>query len=90
MTTDRPYKRRRKATEVVEDLHRNSGRQFAPDVVSSFMKAMLRELTGETKDKRFRRLLGREYMETEGLAASIKNSLNGMTPTSTLTSIGLR
>ncbi len=78
MTTDRPYKRRRMAAEVIEDLQRNCGRQFAPDVVSSFLKAMLRELTGETKDKRFRRLLGREYMETEGIVPALQTALSGM------------
>jgi hypothetical protein len=28
---------------------------------------MLKELTGEAKEKKFRKLLGREYMETEHL-----------------------
>jgi HD-GYP domain-containing protein (c-di-GMP phosphodiesterase class II) len=87
MTTDRPYKRRRPANEVFEDLERNAGKQFAPEIVSAFYCSMLKELNGEGKEKRFRKLLGREYMETEGLAISLKNSLNGMTPTSNLTMI---
>ncbi|HLM61649.1 MAG TPA: HD-GYP domain-containing protein, partial [Pyrinomonadaceae bacterium] len=45
MTTDRPYKRRRPANEVVEDLQRNSGRQFAPELVKAFCRAMLKEIT---------------------------------------------
>lgn len=85
MTTDRPYKRRRAAAEVFDDLRRNSGKQFAPEVVTALFRGMLKELTGEIKEKRFRKILGREYMETEGLAAMLKDSLNQMGPTSPLT-----
>ncbi len=89
MTTDRPYKRRRPANEIVEDLQRNSGKQFAPELVTAFFKGMLKELTGETKDKRFRKLLGREYMETEGIIPMLKDALNGINPTSSLTLVSL-
>ncbi len=85
MTTDRPYKRRRPANEIVEDLKRNSGKQFAPELVTAFFDGMLNELTGENKQKRFRRLLGREYMETEGLVPLLKQALNNMNATSSLT-----
>lgn len=81
MTTDRPYKRRRAAVEVIEDMTRNSGKQFAPEIVSAFLKGLFRELTGETKEKRFRRLLGREYMEAEGIIPAVQNALNGTAPT---------
>jgi HD-GYP domain-containing protein (c-di-GMP phosphodiesterase class II) len=37
MTTDRPYKRRRPAHEVIEDLQRNAGKQFAPELVTAFV-----------------------------------------------------
>lgn len=89
MTTDRPYKRRRPANEIVEDLQRNSGKQFAPELVTAFFKGMLKELTGETKQKRFRRLLGKDYMEAEGIVPMLKNALNGMNPTSSLTLVSL-
>lgn len=89
MTTDRPYKRRRPANEIIEDLQRNSGKQFAPELVTAFFKGMLKELTGETKDKRFRKLLGRDYMETEGLIPMLKDALNGINPTSSLTLVSL-
>ena len=89
MTTDRPYKRRRPANEIVEDLQRNSGKQFAPELVTAFFKGMLKELTGETKDKRFRRLLGRDYMEAECLVPMLKDALNGISPTSSLTLVSL-
>lgn len=85
MTTDRPYKARRPAKDVVEDLQRNSGRQFAPELVTSFLGGMLKELTGEERNKRFRRLLGREYMEAEGIVEKLKLSLNEMAPTTPMT-----
>ncbi len=85
MTTDRPYKARRPAKEVVEDLQQNAGKQFAPELVSSFLGGMLKELTGEDRNKRFRRLLGREYMESEGIVDKLKLTLNEMAPTTPMT-----
>ena len=46
---------------------------------------MLKELTGESREKRFRRLLGRDYMEAEGIADTLKQTLNEMAPTTPLT-----
>jgi HD-GYP domain-containing protein (c-di-GMP phosphodiesterase class II) len=89
MTTDRPYRRRRPANEVFADLCENSGKQFAPELVSAFLRGILKELKGETKEKRFRKLLGREYMEAENLLPTVANYLNGMTPTSNSTAVGL-
>lgn len=85
MTTDRPYKTRRPAKEVVEDLQRNCGKQFAPELVTALLGGMLKELQGETKNKRFRRLLGRDYMEAEGIIPILRTALNEMRPTSPLT-----
>jgi HD-GYP domain-containing protein (c-di-GMP phosphodiesterase class II) len=85
MTTDRPYKRRRHANEIIEDLRRNSGTQFAPEVVTAFCGGMLKELTGKDKRRRFRRLLGREYMEAEGLVPMLKQALNGIDSPAPLT-----
>lgn len=78
MTTDRPYKRRSGAKDVVIDLQQNIGKQFSPDIVSAFLRSMLKEMTRETKDRRFRRLLGREYMETEGIVPALRTALSGM------------
>ena len=85
MTTDRPYKARRPAKEVVEDLAGNAGRQFSPEIVTAFLGGMLNELTGEDRNKRFRRLLGREYMEAEGIVDKLKFTLNQMAPTTPMT-----
>ncbi|HKX84555.1 MAG TPA: HD-GYP domain-containing protein, partial [Pyrinomonadaceae bacterium] len=82
MTTDRPYKRRRPAADVFDDLRQNAGKQFSPQIVTAFFGGMLKELTGENKDRRFRRLLGREYMEAEGLVPMLRQSLNSLGPTS--------
>ncbi|MEK7854551.1 MAG: HD domain-containing phosphohydrolase, partial [Acidobacteriota bacterium] len=54
MTTDRPYRRRRPANDVFEDLQRNAGKQFAPEIVSAFFRGILKELNGEVKEKSFR------------------------------------
>ena len=89
MTTDRPYKRRRPANEIVEDLQRNSGKQFAPELVTAFCRAMLKELTGEKKDKKFRRLLGKDYLQAEEIVPQLKNALNGLNATSSLTLVSL-
>jgi len=85
MTTDRPYKARRPAKEVVEDLQRNAGKQFAPEIVTAFLGGMLKELQGVDRTKRFRRLLGRDYMEAEGIVDTLKYTLNEMAPTTPMT-----
>jgi hypothetical protein len=48
---------------------------------------MLRELSGEDRTKRFRRLLGREYMEADGIVNKLKFTLNEMAPTTPMTYI---
>src|SRR5215213_5521934 len=69
MTTDRPYRRRRTFEEVVEDFRRNSGKQFAPDVVAAFCRAILKEARGETRPRAITRLLGKDYVEENTLPA---------------------
>ena len=85
MTTDRPYKARRPAKDVVEDLQNNAGKQFAPELVMAYLGGMLKELTGSDREKRFRRLLGREYMEADGIVDKLKSTLNEMAPTTPMT-----
>ena len=68
MTTDRPYKRRRSLEEVVVDFRSNSGKQFAPEVVASLCRALLKEVTGETGERRILRMLGKGYVEPERIA----------------------
>jgi HD-GYP domain-containing protein (c-di-GMP phosphodiesterase class II) len=87
MTTDRPYKRRRPANEVVEDLQKCAGGQFAPELVTAFCRAWYKEVTGETKRKRILKMLGKDYVDAEMIAPLLKNVLNGISPTSRLTLI---
>ena len=68
MTTDRPYKKRRAMEEVVDDLRRNAGKQFAPEVVTSFCRALFKELNGETANRRIIKLLGKDYVEHERIS----------------------
>lgn len=63
MTTDRPYKRRRSFDEVVEDLRRNTNKQFAPEVVLAFCRALLKEVNGQTRPREISKLLGKGYLE---------------------------
>jgi hypothetical protein len=65
MTTDRPYKRRRTFVDVIEDFRRSTGKQFAPEVVIPFCRALLKELDGRTKDRRIIKMLGRDYVDAE-------------------------
>ncbi|MEP6568129.1 MAG: HD domain-containing phosphohydrolase [Acidobacteriota bacterium] len=65
MTTDRPYKTRRTFDEVIIDLRENTGTQFHPIVVAAFCRALLKELTGETKERRFHKMLGKNYLDAE-------------------------
>ena len=85
MTTDRPYKRRRIAEEVIDDMNRNAGKQFSPELVTAFCRAMLKELTNDKKEKQFRRALGKEYLQAETIIPLLKDVLNARNATSSLT-----
>ncbi len=65
MTTDRPYKTRRTFAEVIVDLRHNTGTQFASAVVAAFCRALLKELNGETKERKFLKILGKNYLDAE-------------------------
>ncbi len=68
MTTDRPYKRRRTCVDVIDDFRRNTGKQFEPEVVASLCRAILKEINGETSDRRIMKMLGKGYIEPELIA----------------------
>ena len=87
MTTNRPYKRRRQANEIVGDLQRNIGGQFTPELVTAFCRAWLKELNGETKRKRILKMLGKGYCEAETMIPLLQNALNEISPTTRLTLI---
>lgn len=69
MTTDRPYRRRRAFAEVITDFRRNAGRQFSPEVVAAFCRALFKEARGETRPRTIIRLLGKDYLDEQALPA---------------------
>ena len=81
MTTDRPYKTRRSFDEVIHDLRRNTGTQFDPDVVAAFCRALLKELNGETKERNFLKMLGKNYLDAEKTLRYLSNYSRSSTPT---------
>jgi HD-GYP domain-containing protein (c-di-GMP phosphodiesterase class II) len=87
MTTDRPYRRRRKAVDVIEDMWFNAGRQFAPEFVTAICRSILKEISGDKKEKRFTRILGKAYIEETSLIPILKTTLNALDGTSSLTNI---
>lgn len=74
MTTDRPYRRRRPFVDVLEDFRRNTGTQFDAQVVVAFSRAILKELTGETKERRITKMLGKNYLDAD-VAVPLINEL---------------
>ena len=73
MTTDRPYRRRRSFEDVVRDLRENSGKQFDGKVVAAFARAILKEVTGEVKERRITKMLGKGYLEGEHVATLLQD-----------------
>ncbi len=73
MTTDRPYRRRRSFEDVVRDLRENSGKQFDGKVVAAFARAILKELRGETKERRVIKLLGKGYLEGDNVPTLLED-----------------
>jgi hypothetical protein len=65
MTTDRPYKRRRSLEDVIIDFRANTGKQFDVEVVVAFCRALLKEVNGETKERRVLKMLGKNYVDPE-------------------------
>ena len=63
MTTDRPYKTRRSFEDVIEDFRQNTGKQFDCQVVLALCRSLLKEITGQTADRRFTKILGKNYLE---------------------------
>ncbi len=84
MTTDRPYKRRRDFEEVVADFRRNSGKQFAPEVIVAFCRALLKEVEGHTSPRQIFKLLGKEYLAAENVAPLLQQLIKELETETTL------
>lgn len=80
MTTDRPYKTRRTFDEVIVDLRHNTGTQFDPTVVAAFCRALLKELSGEMKERKFLKMLGKNYLDAEKDAPLLRELLTELDP----------
>ena len=80
MTTDRPYKTRRSFDEVIRDFRRNTGTQFDSSVVVALCRALLKELNGETKERRFMKMLGKNYLTAETDIPLLKELLTELDP----------
>jgi HD-GYP domain-containing protein (c-di-GMP phosphodiesterase class II) len=80
MTTDRPYRRRRSMQEVVEDLRRNTGKQFAHEVVVALCRALLKELTGEKRERLIVKMLGKEYVSDDNLVEKLRELIGELEP----------
>ena len=85
MTTDRPYRRRRSFEDVVRDLRENSGKQFDGKVVAAFARAMLKEVTGQTKERRITKLLGKGYLDGEHVATLLSDLITDLENSNTKT-----
>jgi HD-GYP domain-containing protein (c-di-GMP phosphodiesterase class II) len=79
MTTDRPYRRRRSFEDVVRDLRQNSGKQFDPKVVAAFARALLKEVTGATKERRIMKMLGKDYLQGENVPTLLSDLISDLT-----------
>jgi HD-GYP domain-containing protein (c-di-GMP phosphodiesterase class II) len=78
MTTDRPYRRRRSFEDVVRDLRENSGKQFDGKVVTAFARAILKEVSGETKERRITKMLGKDYLQGENVALLLNDLIKDL------------
>jgi hypothetical protein len=83
MTTDRPYKRRRSLEDVVEDFRFNAGKQFAPEVIVAFCRALLKEIRKETKNRRIIKMLGAGYVESDKIEPLLTELILDLESTST-------
>ncbi|HEY7783382.1 MAG TPA: HD domain-containing phosphohydrolase [Pyrinomonadaceae bacterium] len=82
MTTDRPYRKRRSLTEVIDDFRENTGKQFDAKVVRAFCQALLKEVNGETKERRITRMLGKTYLEADPAASLLRELISELDPNS--------
>ena len=80
MTTDRPYKRRRSFEDVVIDLRENSGTQFDGKVVAAFARAILKEVKGETRERRITKMLGKSYLEGDQVETLLTDLISDLVP----------
>jgi HD-GYP domain-containing protein (c-di-GMP phosphodiesterase class II) len=62
MTQDQPYRQRLSIEKVCAELADNAGTQFAPEAVTAFARALLKELDAPAAEQRITSILGRNYL----------------------------
>jgi len=65
MTTDRPYKTRCSFEDVIQDFRRNTGKQFECAVVLALCRSLLKEISGQTTERRIMKILGKNYLDSD-------------------------
>lgn len=65
MTTDRPYKTRRSFEDVIEDFRCTTGKQFDCVVVLALCRSLLKEISGQTTERRIMKILGKNYLNSD-------------------------
>lgn len=65
MTTDRPYKTRCSFEDVIEDFRCNTGKQFDCEVVLALCRSLLKEISGQTAERRIMKILGKNYLDSD-------------------------
>ena len=61
MMTDRPYRARLTLEQTLSDVRRNTGKQFAEEVVAAFCRLLLKEINGSTRDRVFIPMIGLKF-----------------------------
>ncbi len=90
MTTDRPYKRRRSFEDVIVDFRFNTGKQFDREVVVAFCRALLKEVNGETKNRRILKMLGKDYVEPEKIIPLLSELISELDHSELSSAVGLK
>src|SRR5262249_20382449 len=61
MMTDRPYRSRLPLGKALEDLRVNAGKHFDPNVVVAFCKLLLKEISGESRERVLLKMIGLRF-----------------------------
>jgi hypothetical protein len=62
----------------VRDLRQNSGKQFDGKVVAAFARAMLKEVSGDAKERRIMKMLGKGYINPEEAPDLLKDLITDL------------
>jgi hypothetical protein len=69
--------------DVIEDFRMNTGKQFSHDVVIALCRRLLKEINGETKERRILKLLGKNYVDSEKVVPLLIDLINELDSSAT-------